>query len=65
VIGIEVRRHTLRRCASTRRQCGLPCPVPYAIEANVEIKLPTRRRAATLDDMGRYALAQRWDAQHL
>ena len=31
----------------------------------MEIKLPTRRRAATLDDMGRYALAQRWDSQHL
>ena len=35
------------------------------IEANVEIKLPTARRVPTHDDMGRYALAQRWDAQHL
>jgi len=31
----------------------------------VEIKLPPGRRVPTHDDMGRYALAQRWDAQHL
>jgi SAM-dependent methyltransferase len=36
-----------------------------SIEANVEIKLPTGRRVPTHDDMGRYALAQRWDSQHL
>ena len=31
----------------------------------MEIKLPTGRRDPTHDDMGRYALAQRWDSQHL
>ena len=31
----------------------------------MEIKLPTGRRVPTHDDMGRYALAQRWDSQHL
>jgi SAM-dependent methyltransferase len=41
------------------------CPVQQAIEANVEIKLPIGRRNPTHEDMGRYALTQRWDAQHL
>jgi SAM-dependent methyltransferase len=31
----------------------------------VQIKLPTGRRAASHDDMGRYALAQHWDQSHL
>ena len=34
-------------------------------EANVEIKLSIGRRVPTHADLGRYALAQRWDSQHL
>jgi SAM-dependent methyltransferase len=58
-------RHTIARDASSRRQRRPRNPCQQAIEANVEIKLPSRRRPASLDDMGRYALAQRLDSQHM